>query len=288
MPLSDSGADSGVALDEQLAEASRLSEEGEDQLALDLLLGLEADYPDDATLLCMIGALAAHAGAEGMAVDYFRRCLDKSPTDPTLLITAGSGLALSGDAAAEPALRMAVLTAPDLPAARLHYGNYLVRAGLLEQGLEELSTARRLDPDDSGIREASGLAYLLAGRAGEALVELEAAATGSDDPSARLLYGLALIQEGDLSRAAEELLPLAESMVEEAEVQAVLALVFGIEGWENEAWLALSRAEEAEVRVDPAALREVEEAIEGGEESMRALLLDEIAPSALRERMFRD
>lgn len=57
---------------------------------------------------------------------------------------------------------------------------------------------------------------------------------------------------------------------------------------ENEAWVALSRAEEAESRVDAAVLKEVEEAIESGEESMRALLLDEIAPSALRERLFRD
>ena len=275
-------------LDEQLLEATRLTEEGESAQALAMLLSLEIDHPDDATLLCMIGALAAHLEAEGMAADFFRRCLEQNPTEPNLLVTAGAGLAAVSDPAAEPALRLATLTAPDLAAARLHYGGYLVREGLVSQGLDELAIARRLDPDDSLVRRELGVGLLLAGRAAEALEELEAAVLmEGEDLDLRMLFGLTLVQEGDLPRAAEELYPLGTLYPDDGEVQAVLALVFWVADWEDEAWLALSRAESAPEQPDRALLREVEEAIEAGGDVVRSLLLDEVAPSALRDRIYR-
>lgn len=270
-----------------LLEATRLSEEGLDGDALDLLLDNEAANADDPMLLCMIGALAGHLGAEGMAVDFFNRCLQQDPTDPQILLTAGAGLAAAGDPGAEPALRLAAVTNPDLAAARMHYGAYLVRAGILDQGLEELLAARSLDAGDPDIRRELGIAYQLAGRSGDALEELEAAAAAApDDPEVRVLWALALVEAGDLPRAAEELYPLGEPLADDGQLQLLFALLFAAQGWADEAWLALSRAEAAQPPVDPAALREVEEALEGGEDPARDLLSEEVAPSALRERIF--
>ncbi|MEX2571635.1 MAG: tetratricopeptide repeat protein [Gemmatimonadota bacterium] len=278
-----------MPLDEQLLEASRLSESGDDPGALKLLLDLEADHPSDPTLLCMLGALSAHLGAEGMSSDFFRRCLAQNPTNPQILITAGSGLARSGDTQAEAALRLAALTAPELPAARMHYGAFLVRSGLLAQGIEELSAARGLDPDSAEVRRELGIALLLAGSTNDGLSEIEAAtAAEPEDPDAKLLYGLALIQEGDLPRAAEELYTLAEPLAEDAEVQILLALTFAAQGWEEEAWLALSRAEAAPIPADAAVTSAVEDAIAAGQQTIRALLLDELAPSTLRDRIYRE
>lgn len=285
MSMEDLTNGSQDPLDEQLLEASRLSDAGEEQAALQLLLGLEPEHSENATLLCMIGALAAQLGVEGMAVDYFKRCLALDPTDPGVLVTAGAGLAASGDPAAEPALRLAALTAPDYAAARMHYGAYLVRNGLVEQGIEELLTALGLEEGDPDIHYQLGVAYLVAGRVNEALDELETAARASEDPEMRFLLGLALIQQGEIGRAAEELHPIAEAFAHDPDAQVLLALAFAAEGWEDEAWLAVSRAESGEAPVDGALIREVEEALEEGAESSRSMLIDEVAPASLRDRI---
>lgn len=269
-----------------LTEAARLTEVGAPAEALDVLLQLEPTYPEDSTLLCMIGAVADHLGAEGMAVDFFSRCLATEPTDVQVLITAGAGLAAAGDPGAEPALRLAALSAPDDPRARMHYGALLVRNGLLSDGLDELLAALSLDAGDPDIRCELGIAYLLRDDIERALGELEAAsAAAPDDGETRLLWGLVLLQAGETSRAAEELHPLAEALAEDGTVQLLLALVFALEGWENEAWLALSRAETAEPLLDRAAIGEVEEALEGGDEAVSGRLMDELAPTLLRERL---
>jgi predicted Zn-dependent protease len=275
-------------LAEGLEEASRLAEEGDADGALEVLLGLEPDHAEEPMLLCMIGATAAHVGAEGMAVDYFRRCLAAGPTEPMVLVTAGAGLASAGDPAAEPALRAAALTAPQLGAARLEFGRYLVRSGLVEQGIEELVTARGLEPDTPEVRRELAIALLLARRVNEALEELEEAVVLDDtDPDSRLLWGLALIQGGEVERAAEELHPLGASLADDGETQVLLALLFSLAGWEEEAWLALSRAEASTEPVDPAMLLEVEDALESGDDAARDLLTEQLAPSALRDRIFR-
>ena len=283
--MNDAGSDR-LPLEEQLLAASELSDEGRWQEALALLLELEPDHSDNATLLCMVGVVADQLGSTGMAVDFFRRTLEQEPTDPQLLTTAGAGLAAARHPDAEAALRLAALSAPDYLPARMHYGAFLARAGLFDEAFAELGAAQELDPEDGEVRRRLGIAYMLAGRGAEAVAELEiAAAEAADDPEATFLFGLLLIQEGDASRAAEELYPLGEVLAEDAESQVLLALLFAAEGWENEAWLALSRAEAATVRGDPEVVREVEEAIEAGEEASRTLLLQEVVPSALRDRI---
>lgn len=280
----DSAVEDSSSLEAILLEASRLSDSGSVSQAVRLLLSAESDHPDDATLLCMIGVLSDHLGSAGMAADYFRRCLEQDPTDPQILVRAGAGLAPSGDAAAEAALRLAALTAPELALARRHYGAYLVRSGLLEQGLEELLAAHRLATGDPETALELGIGYLIAGRAREALLVLEEVAAA--DPFAQLIHGLTLIQEEELESAAEELYSVAEHFAQEVDIQGVLALLFASQGWEEEAWLALSRAEGASPPADPEVIRQIEETLELDEVAIRTLLLEELAPSALRDRVF--
>ncbi|MDR0788496.1 MAG: hypothetical protein LBG44_11645 [Gemmatimonadota bacterium] len=282
----DESREERLALDEVLVEAARLVDDGEEEAALRMLLDAERDHPSDATLLCMTGVVADQIGAEGMAADFFRRCLAEEPTDPELLVRAGSALARSGDPSAEPALRLAVLTAPDFAQARLHYGVFLVRGGVLEQGLEELAIARTLDPGDADIRRETAIGMLLAGRETEARVEMEAAIDlDGTDLESRFLFGLLLLLADDMAGAAEVLYPAAAGMEDDGDAQLIFALTFGIEGWMDEAWQAIARAETAAAPADPEAAREVEEALEEGEEEMREMLMTELAPSALRSRI---
>jgi predicted Zn-dependent protease len=279
----------GGELQEQLSQAVHLSEEGQHTEAFELLMLLEREHPEAPELLCALGALASHLGADGIAGDFFRRCLAQEPTDPHLLVIAGAGLSRAGDPAAEPALRLAALTAPDLATARTQYGAHLIRSGMLEQGMEELNAARELSPDDVTTRRELGVAHLIAGREQLALEELEvAAAAAEDEHEVKLLFSLALLQAGDLDRAAEEMYPLGVPLADEPDVQIILALAFALQGWEEEAWVALSRAEAAEQPADSATLRDVEEALEAGDEVIRPLLLDELVPSALRDRIFQE
>jgi predicted Zn-dependent protease len=284
--LNEIRAGEGATLEESMLQASRLVEDGDEAGALQLLLELEKEHPRDATLLCMIGVVAEHMDAGGMAVDYCRRCLAEEPTDPAVLVPAGAGLAAAGDPAAEPALRLAAITAPAFAPARLHFGSFLVRSGLLEQGMEELSKARELDPESVLALRETAVGYILAGRMDLAVGELETAvAMDADDPDARFLYGLALMQTGDTARAAEELHPASEALGDDGEAQLILALAFALEGWPDEAWLAVSRAEAADSPADSEGVREVEEALEAGDDAIRELLIEELAPVALRSRI---
>jgi predicted Zn-dependent protease len=288
MNVDVNGAGDRSSLDELLEQCAIAAESGEDERALEMLLAAEPEHPDDPTLLCMLGELCRHRGSEGMATDFFRRCLAQEPTDPAILVAAGSALAATGDPEAEPALRLAALTAPASAPARMHFGAYLVRSGLADQGIDELQEARRLDPDDPAVLRELGIAHLLASHQVDAFEALEAAvALDPDDPDPRLLFGVSLLQAHEIERAAEELHPVSLALPLDTEVQLLLALVFGLAGWEEEAWLALSRAEAAPDPPDPAYLREVEEALEAGELVIRALLLTEIAPSFLRDRLYR-
>ena len=98
----------------------------------------------------------------GIAYERFRKALALAPTDPYVLATAGNGVAAFDDADAEPALRAAALSAPDVPLTRLMYGAYLSREGLHEDALRELLAARDLNEDDSQIAYELGVAYALA------------------------------------------------------------------------------------------------------------------------------
>jgi Tfp pilus assembly protein PilF len=65
----------------------------------------------------------------------------RGAADPQLLALAGAGLAAFDDPEAEPTLRAAALTGPDLAVTRLHYGAYLSREGMFVEALEQLEAA---------------------------------------------------------------------------------------------------------------------------------------------------
>lgn len=269
-----------------LQEASELAD-GELWVdAFELLREAEDRFPEDATLLCMLGTISAEVDAEGLASDYYRRCLAAQPEDPHLLVTAGVGLARIDDPDAEPALRLAAALAPDLPLTRLHYGAYLVREGLVDDGLRELEAARALDAEDPRIVRELGGAFLLQDRLPRAVEELErAVGLAPEDGEIRLLYGLALLQADRGEESAEELHRAASLLPEDGEAQLVSALASASQEWDDEAWGALARAEHSAIPAGPALTSEVEEALEGGAAPAAELLRDAIGPAILRDRL---
>lgn len=269
-----------------LQEASELADGGMWAEAFELLREAEDAFPEDATLLCMLGTVSAEVDADGLAADYFRRCLATNPEDATLLVTAGVGLARIDDPDAEPALRLAAALAPDVALTRLHYGAHLVREGLISDGLRELEAARALDPDDPEVaREIAG-AHYLDGLLPRALEEYERAAElAPDDGEIRLLNGLVLLQAGRGEEAAEELHRAAFLLPDDGEAQLASALASAAQEWDDHAWDALARAEHSTFPASPTLQQEVEDAVEGGAVPSLELLRDAVGPALLRERV---
>jgi Flp pilus assembly protein TadD len=273
-------------LDARVQDAARLTEEERWGEAFELLQEMEADYPDDAMLLAMLGTVASEMEARAMAYDYFRRGLGAQPTDPAVLVLLGAGLARFDDPDAEGVLRLASITAPHLPSTRFQYGSYLAREGLHDLALRELTAARDLDPEDPLVLRELGVAQWLAGATQDSAASLEAAAElAPDDLDARLLAGLVRILSGDSEEGAEEVVRTAAELVHDGDVQIVASLSAAAEGWLDEAWNALARAEGAVVPADDELVRETEEALELGEDGARRLLLDEVLPRIFRERL---
>jgi Flp pilus assembly protein TadD len=276
----------GGPLDDQLQDATRLTEEGRWEEAFELLASLEEDHAEDPMLLCMLGVVAAEVEASESAYAYFRRALAAQPENPQVLVTLGRALARYDDPEAEGLLRLAAVTAPELVDARLAYGAYLAREGIFDVALTELMAARGLEPEDPRVARELGVAHLLGGKAEDGVDALEqASALDAEDADLRFLLGLSLLAVDRVPEAAEELVRAARELPGDAEAQLAAALAAASQGWEDEAWSALSRAEVAPAPPDPQLLREVEEALSEEEESARALLVDEVGPPLLRERL---
>lgn len=270
-----------------MAEASELGDAGDWEGAFEILAAEEEAHPEHPTLLCMLGVASRELGWDGQAYDYFRRCVHAGPSDPLVLVTAGTGLASLDDPEAESVLRLAALTAPSLVEARLSYGAYLAREGLTEQALAELHAARDLDPSDADVRAELGAAHLRAGEPAPGLEELgEAVSLRPEDTWTRVLYALALQQSERGDEAAEELYRASLDDESDGEAQVLAALACAAQGWEDEAWNALARAAQAQNAAAPALLQEAEEAVEEGSDAAAELLAEEVAPSLLRERLF--
>lgn len=274
--------DAGAAL---VARAEEMAAEERWDEAHALLADALEDHGDDALVLCWLGITAQRIGEDGEAYEVFRRALDLEPTDPFVLASAGSGLAAFDDPDAERALRLAALTAPDLPFARAAYGSYLAREGMLAEAVAELRAARDLGPDDADVRTELAIALLLAGSADEGVGELEEALSRHDDGWTRALYGLALLDTGRDEQAAEELHRASVDRLEDVEIHLASALASAAQGWDDEAWAALARAGDAAEQVDADLLGEVEEAVEAGADEAAAFLHDEVYPPLLRERL---
>jgi tetratricopeptide (TPR) repeat protein len=273
-------------LEQVLSEALSLGDEGRWADMADVLAEALEQTPDDPYLLCWLGVAERELGNEGVAYEYFRRCLEQDPLDPQLLALAGSGLAAFDDPEAEAALRTAALTGPDIPTTRLQYGAYLARSGLFEEALEHLRAAVDLAPDDAAVHSELGVALALKGELGPAVEAMEhALELAPDDSWTRLLLGLLYAELDSLDEAAETLSQAAEERLDDVEAQVLAALAAAAVGWEQAAHEALARAEQAAVRGDGRLLLEVEERIFAGAEAAREMLFDELGPSILRERL---
>jgi tetratricopeptide (TPR) repeat protein len=276
-------ADIGAVLDQAL----ELGEDGRFEEMAQLLARALEDAPDDPYLLGWLGVAEQELGNEGAAYEYFRRCIAEEPLDPNLLALAGAGLAAFDDPEAETALRAAALSGPDVPMARLQYGAYLARAGLYDEALEHLRAARELVPDDPTVSGELGAALALKGDTGAAVAAFEAAVElAPDDAWTWLLLGLLLLEQpGGEEAGAEALVRAAEEMEEDFEAQLLAALAAAARGWEEAAQAALVRAEQAAAGQDADVWREVEERVGAGPAAARALLVESLAASALRERL---
>jgi len=279
------GFDAPRTADDMVAEAQSLGSEDRWDEARDLLLEALPEHAENALLLCWLGIASERLGDEGEAYEFFRRALAQQPLDPFVLAAAGSGVAMYDDPEAESALRLAAITAPDFPFARSAYGAYLAREGLFEPALVELAAARDLAPDDGAIRAELGVALLLAGKTEEGIAELEQALSHTEDSWLRGLYALALLETSRAEEGAEQLYEVSRERLDDLEIHLLSALASAAEGWEDEAWAALARAEEVAEALDADLIREVEEAVGDGPEAARQVLREQLGPLLMRERL---
>jgi Flp pilus assembly protein TadD len=280
------GAERAEAIEDAVARAQSLGEDDRWDEAYAVLGEALDEQGDDALLLTWAGIAAQRLGEESEAFDRFRAALALGPTDPFVLAAAGSGVAALDDPAAEGALRMAALTAPDFPFARAAYGAYLAREGLFAEAIAELEAARGLAPEDGGIHAELGMAYLLARRPDEGLNALEEALSFMpEDAWLRALFGLALVDAGRGEEGAEQLHQAAGERESDVEVQLIAALAMAAEGWEDPAWEALARAEAGADSSDRELISEVEDRLEAGADAAGEFLRLDLGPTLLRERL---
>lgn len=271
-----------------LQEALELGESGDwEGMSLLLHAALEED-PDNAALLCWAAMAERELGREGSAYDLFRRTLAAAPDDPHLMAMAGNGIAAFDDPDAEGALRTAALMAPQLPAARLYYGAYLSREGMLDEALRELDAARELDPDDPAVALERGVALALKGDPGAQAEFERALGLDPEDGWIRVLLGLALLEfnpQGDEDAAAAEQLEAgARLRPDDLEAQLLASAALSLAGREDGAWEMLERARMAAGGDELPVLEAVEERLDAGE-GMEELLRSTLLPVAWHDRL---
>jgi Flp pilus assembly protein TadD len=273
-------------IEDILEQAVAFGDEGRWHEMAELLTRALEDAPDDPYILGWLGVAEAEQGNEGVAYDYFRRCLAEQPLDPHLLALAGAGLAAFDDPEAEGALRAAALTGPDVPMARLQYGAYLAREGMFDDALEHLRAALQLAPEDATVHSEVGAALALKGDLEGAVSPMETALElAPDDAWTRILLGLIYAELGRLEESAEALVQGAEEQEEDAEAFVLAALAAAAVGWDDAAQDALARAEQAAAASDAPMIEEAEERIGAGAKAAKALLLENLGPSSLRDRL---
>lgn len=287
--MSGAGAGDGAPQGEvqaTLAEALELGEQERWDEMADLLAGALERHPDDAYLLGWAGVAEGERGNDGIAYEYFRRCIEQEPVDPQLLALAGSGLAAFDDPEAETALRAAALSGPDIATTRLQYGAYLSRAGLLDEALDQLRAALELDAEDPVIHAELAAALALNGDHAAAASRMEEAlALAPDDTWNRVILALLQLELEELETAAENLVRAATERTDDPEAQVLAALAAAAAGWDDAAQDALARAPYGAEGTDATMIDEAESRIAMGGEAPLRMLRDALGPSALRDRL---
>lgn len=269
-----------------LRDALQLGDEGRFEEMVDVLETALRDDERDPYVLGWLGVAHRELGADGVAYDYFKRCIAEDPEDPQLLALAGAGLAAFDDPEAERVLRTAALTGPELADTRLQYGAYLAREGMFVEALDHLRAAARLAPDDPTMHAELGIGLALKGDyEGAADAMGEALSLAHDDSWTRVLLGLVELELDHVDTAAELLIEASVERPEDGEAQILAALAAAAAGWDDAAQDAFARAGYAAEPVDRELLDEADERIAAGAGPARALLLETVAPAALHDRL---
>ena len=274
-------------LQQLLAKAFRLGDEGEwDEMAT-LLRGALDGFGEEPAVHCWLGVAERELGLEGAAYERFKRSLALEPDDPYVLATAGAAIAAFDDPEAEGALRTAALSAPGVALTRLMYGAYLSREGFLKDAFRELEAARELDAEDPQIHYELGVAHALNAQMDRAVDSVgEAVRLDPDDGWARVVLGLLLLEDDRPSEAATDLLSGARIRPEDVEAQLLAALAAAAVGDDGSASEMLERARQRGSGGDLVLATSVEDRLESGADASRRFLRDELAPGALRERLY--
>jgi tetratricopeptide (TPR) repeat protein len=275
-----------VTASDVLERAHSLAEEGDWVGSAEVLLEHVEEFVDDPAIHCWLGVAERELGLSGSAYERFKQALALDPEDAFVLSTAGNGIAAFDDPDAERALRVAALTAPDLPLARMMYGAYLSREGFLELALQELTAARELDPSDAEIMYEVGVAYALSGdfdRAADALAD--SVRLDPEDGWVRVVFGLVLLEEGRTEEGAGELIAGARRRPDDLEAQLAAALATAATGHEEIAYEMLERARIQSADVDAALVANIEERLDAGPESAGEALGEDLVPDLLRARL---
>ena len=269
-----------------LDQAHQRGDEGDFQGMAELLREGLGDHPGDPFVLCWLGVAERELGMAGVAYERFRACLAARPTDPHLLTTAGNAIAAFDDPEAEGALRTASLLAPDLPLARWLYGAYLIREGMMKEGLRELRAAKALDSEDALVRYELGVGLVLAGERDAAVDEIyRAIELDAADGWAHVVLGLLLAEEGRAEEAAGVLEDGARLRPEDVEAQLLAALAGAAAGGADAPFEMLERARQRAEGSDRVLVDEVESRLDEGAEESAAWLSEQLGPAALRDRM---
>jgi tetratricopeptide (TPR) repeat protein len=275
-----------MELEVLLERALSLGDEGDWNGMAELLREHLAEHEDVAAVHCWLGSAERELGLEGVAYERFKRALSLDPTDPYVLATAGNAIAAFDDPDAEPALRVAALTAPGVALTRFMYGAYLAREGFTADGLKELEAARAIDPDDPQIAYELGVGRYLNGDAdGAADAMGEAVSLNPDDGWSHVVRGLVLLEEDRFEEAAGELSEGAHLRPEDIEAQLATALAATVSGADGLAYEMLERGRIRADDEDSVLLLAVEDRVEGGPEGARRFLMEEFAPDMLRRRL---
>lgn len=280
------GAAREAQREEWLERAHEAGDEGDFEQMVEVLREALEQLPGDPFVLCWLGVAERELGFDGIAYERFKQAVAADPGDPWLLATAGNALAAFDDPEAEGVLRTAALLGPEVPTARWMYGAYLTREGLFDDGLAELRAARDLAPDDAVISYEMGVNRWMAGDPGEALTHFaEAVERAPDDGWTRVVLGLALFEAEQLDEAVREFEAGARLRDDDAEAQFLAALALAAWGDDDSAWLMLERGRLSAEGTDTLTADAVEERLGEGHEEALQMLAEQLAPSALRERL---
>ena len=273
-------------LDQLLERTLSLADEGDWTEVASMLADHLEEFEEEAALHCWLGVAERELGLDGVAYERFKRALALGPDDPYVLATAGNGIAAFDDPEAEQALRTAALTAPTVVLGRLLYGAYLAREGLFEEATRELAAARELEPDDPEVLYECGALEALQGRYDRAADSIgDSVRFDPDNGWIRTVFGLVLLEDGRLEEAVGELIDGARLREDDVDAQIAAALAASATGMDGMAYEMLERARMRAVEADLVLVTAVEDRLEAGPEAAEQMLMEEVAPGLLRDRL---